>query len=723
VLVGLWACARPGAAPPPPGEPDAAIAAVPQLGAHWDAAGDAVDFRVASGAATRVELWLYDQPTGAERSHVPMALAEGVWSAHVAAADAAPYYGYRVWGPNWTYDPAWQPGSQLGWLADVDADGNRMNPNKLVFDPYARELSHDPTTPAQADGTPYAVGTHRALDSAAVAPKGIVLHDDPPAAVHAARALRDELIYEVHLRGFTKADAAAGACAGTYAGAATRAAYLAQLGVTAIEFLPIQETQNDRNDVDPASDSGDNYWGYSTLAYFAPDRRYACDQTAGGPTREVRAMVDAFHAAGIEVYLDVVYNHTAEGGGSSILSLRGLDNAGYYQLDAAGTGYTNSNGVGADVAGDKPLAANLIVDSLHYWRDQVGIDGFRFDLAPVLGNTCGPGCFAFDPQGLPARIARELPGVPLIAEPWGVVANSYEVGNFPAGWSEWNDQVRDGLREDQNQAGVVAVKPSALVAHLSGSPELYAPRGPTASIDYLVSHDGLTLNDLYACNGSNNAQAWPYGPSDGGRQPRVGSRRRWRAPAPGHAHRARPRGARGRRADDHRRRREAAHPALQQQLVQPRLHRDLARLVHDDAGHHVRAAAVPVPCGAPRAAPGDVARRSRDVARRERGGEHRVPRRRLAAGARVAARRHRARRHRVDLRRVQPRCRGGHRDVAGGHVVPRRRHRRVGRAGCELRAPRQRVPDAPGDVQPRCALARDLRDPLTQSSLESHRFK
>ena len=516
VLVGLWACARPGAAPPPPGEPDAAIAAVPQLGAHWDAAGDAVDFRVASGAATRVELWLYDQPTGAERSHVPMALAEGVWSAHVAAADAAPYYGYRVWGPNWTYDPAWQPGSQLGWLADVDADGNRMNPNKLVFDPYARELSHDPTTPAQADGTPYAVGTHRALDSAAVAPKGIVLHDDPPAAVHAARALRDELIYEVHLRGFTKADAAAGACAGTYAGAATRAAYLAQLGVTAIEFLPIQETQNDRNDVDPASDSGDNYWGYSTLAYFAPDRRYACDQTAGGPTREVRAMVDAFHAAGIEVYLDVVYNHTAEGGGSSILSLRGLDNAGYYQLDAAGTGYTNSNGVGADVAGDKPLAANLIVDSLHYWRDQVGIDGFRFDLAPVLGNTCGPGCFAFDPQGLPARIARELPGVPLIAEPWGVVANSYEVGNFPAGWSEWNDQVRDGLREDQNQAGVVAVKPSALVAHLSGSPELYAPRGPTASIDYLVSHDGLTLNDLYACNGSNNAQAWPYGPSDGG---------------------------------------------------------------------------------------------------------------------------------------------------------------------------------------------------------------
>ncbi len=515
-LLAVVACAGNGAVPVAPAPPDASPVTPTQLGAHWDAAGDAVDFRVASSRATRVELWLYDQPTGAERSHVAMTLAAGVWSAHVAAADATLYYGYRVWGPNWPYDPAWQPGTETGWLADVDSAGNRMNPNKLVFDPYARELSHDPLTPAQGDGTPYAVGSHRAIDSAPVAPKGIVLHDDPAPPAYQARALRDELIYEVHLRGFTMADAAAGTCAGTYAGAATRAAYLAQLGVTAIEFLPIHETQNDRNDVDPTSDSGDNYWGYSTLAYFAPDRRYACDRSPGGPTREFGAMVAAFHAAGIEVYLDVVYNHTAEGAGSALFSLRGLDNAGYYQLDAAGTGFTNNNGVGADVAGDKPLAANLVLDSLHYWRDQLGIDGFRFDLAPVLGNACGAGCFTFDPSGLPARIASELPGVPLIAEPWAVVANSYEVGKFPAGWSEWNDQVRDGLREDQNQAGVVAVPPSALVEHLAGSPDLYGARGPTASIDYLVSHDGLTLNDLYACNGSNNAQAWPYGPSDGG---------------------------------------------------------------------------------------------------------------------------------------------------------------------------------------------------------------
>src|SRR6185312_11509106 len=157
---------------------------------------------------------------------------------------------------------------------------------------------------------------------------------------------------------------------------------------------------------------------YSTLAYFAPDRRYACDRSPGGPTREFQAMVKAFHDQGIKVLVDVVYNHTAEGGGSSLLSMRGLDNAGYYQLDTAGTGFTNNNGVGADVATDKPLAAALVIDSLHYWRDTLGVDGFRFDLAPVLGNVCGTGCYKFDPA-FPAQIAASLPSTALIAEPWG----------------------------------------------------------------------------------------------------------------------------------------------------------------------------------------------------------------------------------------------------------------------------------------------------------------
>jgi glycogen operon protein len=488
----------------------------PGLGAHWSPAGDEVSFRIASTRATRIELWIYAAPTGApEVKRVELTRdADGVFGARVAASELPEtiYYGYRVWGPNWPFDPGWQPGSEVGWITDVDRDGNRMNPNKLVFDPYARELSHDPNTPAQPDGAPYATGTRRTIDSAPVAPKGIVLRDDKLVWDRPTRPLRDDVIYEVHVRGFTKA--AAIDCAGTYAGAAQRAAYLHDLGVTAVEFLPVQETNNDRNDVDPNSAGGDNYWGYSTLAYFAPDRRYACDQTPGGPTREFRDMVRAFHDHDIKVFVDVVYNHTAEGGGGSLLSLRGIDNAGYYQLDRNGTGFTNSNGVGADVAMDKPLAKALMLDSLRYFRDDLGVDGFRFDLAPVLGNVCGPGCFTFD-NGVHADIAAALPDTALIAEPWGVVAGSYQVGHFPAGWSEWNDKFRDAIRGDQNKAPAT---PGWLADRVHGSTELFRDDGrtPSASINYLVSHDGFTLHDLYACNGSNNGQPWPYGPSDGG---------------------------------------------------------------------------------------------------------------------------------------------------------------------------------------------------------------
>ncbi|MBV8758816.1 MAG: glycogen-debranching protein [Deltaproteobacteria bacterium] len=498
------ACTHAGHAPVQPDGPPPDAPGDPGLGAHPD--GDGVRFQVASTRATRIELWIYAAATGPEMLRVPMTQQGNVWTAHVAAADLPPtiYYGYRVWGPNWTYDPAWTPASHTGWIADVDSDGNRMNPNKLVFDPYARELSHDsPGTGARDD------------DDASAAAKGIVLRDDAAdTGARPDRPLRDDIIYEVQLRGFTQSLGTP--CAGTYAGAAAQAPYLASLGVTAVEFLPLAETRNDHNDDDPTSDSGDNYWGYSTLAYFAPDRHYACDRTPGGPTRELHAMVKAFHDANIKVLVDVVYNHTAEGGGGSQLSLRGIDNAGYYQLDKAGTGFTNSNGVGADVATDKPLAAALVLDSLRYWHDSLGVDGFRFDLAPVLGNVCGPGCFKFDPA-FPARIAAALPGAPLIAEPWGVVAGSYEVGHFPAGWSEWNDRFRDTIRADQNQFGTSAAgTPGWLSDRIAGSTDLYHARSPEAGVSYLVSHDGFTLHDLYACNAPNNTQAWPYGPSNGG---------------------------------------------------------------------------------------------------------------------------------------------------------------------------------------------------------------
>jgi isoamylase len=515
-VVCVAACTQHGTGSSGGDDDEAPIDWQPGLGAEWSPRGDEVSFRVASTRATRIELWIYAEPTQAtEVKRVELEHAGDIFGARVPASElpATIYYGYRVWGPNWTFDPAWQPGSERGFVTDVDADGNRMNPNKLVSDPYARELSHDPTTTTQPDSSAYATGMRRAIDSAPVAPKALVLRDPPALGGKPTRPLRDDVIYEVHVRGFTNADAIE--CAGTYAGAAQRAAYLRDLGITAIEFLPVQELNNDRNDLDPNSANGDNYWGYSTLAYFAPDRRYACDKSPGGPTREFRDMVAAFHAHDIKVFVDVVYNHTAEGGGGSLLSLRGIDNAGYYQLDRKGTGFTNSNGVGADLAMDKPLAKNLMLDSLRYWRDVLGVDGYRFDLAPVLGNTCGPGCFTYG-KGVLADIAAAFPDVALIAEPWGVVAGSYQVGQFPKGWSEWNDKFRDTIRSDQNRVG--SVTPGWLANRVHGSTELFRDdgRAPSASINYVVSHDGFTLRDLYACNDRNNQQGWPYGPSDGG---------------------------------------------------------------------------------------------------------------------------------------------------------------------------------------------------------------
>ena len=316
--------------------------------------------------------------------------AAGVWTASLAAAPApALYYGFRAWGTELAvHDLAWTPGSDTGRITDADSDGgNRIEPEQ------ARVRS----TRARA---------HARSDDARSARRLVLLDErrEPHEGLGPRRAARDPVPRRSHRRKAAAPDARlrrrprlrgapprlherrhrrGRACAGTYAGAATRAAYLADLGVTAVEFLPLAETPNDRNDVDSMSDAGDNYWGYSTLAYFAPDRRYACDRSPGGPTRELRAMVKAFHDRGIKVLVDVVYNHTAEGGGGSLYSLRGLDNAGYYQLDAAGTGYTNSNGVGADLApAAKPEAAALVVDSLRYWQGALGVDGFRFDLAP-----------------------------------------------------------------------------------------------------------------------------------------------------------------------------------------------------------------------------------------------------------------------------------------------------------------------------------------------------
>ncbi|MGE3730762.1 MAG: glycogen-debranching protein [Lysobacterales bacterium] len=532
---------------------NAATAAIntQNLGARYDATQANINFKVYSSRATRVELWLYKAGAGAQERvrYVMSRDASNVWSKTASVATlkntygitGTVYYGYRAWGPNWPYNNLWKKGTSTGFISDVDAGGNRFNPNKLLIDPYALEISQDPNTATCPDGTIYASGaSHRGKDSGLCAPKGMVLLPATGSiGSKPTRAFKDEVVYEVHVRGLTMSDPSVPVAErGTYAGAARKAAYLAGLGVSAVEFLPVQETQNDTNDVDPNSTSGDNYWGYMTLNYFAPDRRYAADKSAGGPTREWRAMVKAFHDAGIKVYIDVVYNHSGEGGawgGSdgltvyNLLSWRGLDNPTYYSLTNDLQHAWDNTGVGGNYNTRNPVAQNLIVDSLAYWRDTLGVDGFRFDLASVLGNTCQHGCFNFDKMdsgNALNRIVAELPprpagggsGLDLIAEPWAISGNSYQVGGFPSGWAEWNGIYRDDLRKKQNKLGLETVTTGQLASRFAGSSDLYGDDGrrPWHSVNFMVAHDGFSLNDLYAYNSKQNNQPWPYGPSDGG---------------------------------------------------------------------------------------------------------------------------------------------------------------------------------------------------------------
>lgn len=518
-----------------------------QLGANYSVNQQQINFRIFSANATKVELYLYDQATGVEEVAQYSLTKDNndIWSTTLDVNALDPrlsntiYYGYRVWGPNWPYNAAWEKGTNVGFISDVDAQGNRFNPNKLLSDPYAKELSHDHLTPQWNDGTIYASGpSYRNIDSGLQAPKGILLAADSQSiGIKPTRALKDDIIYEVNVRGLTKNDTSIPEqFRGTYQGAALKAQYLADLGISAVEFLPVQETQNETNDMVTSTD-GDNYWGYMTLNYFAPDRRYASDKSAGGPTKEFKAMVKAFHDKGIKVFIDVVYNHTGEGGawinGDSstynLYSWRGLDNSTYYSLTNDKQHSWDNTGVGGNYNTVNPIAQDLIIDSLEYWQTTLGVDGFRFDLASVLGNTCEHGCFNFDKMASNNALNRiineftERPtwggqGSDFIAEPWAIGGNSYQVGGFPAGWSEWNGKYRDTLRKDQNLLGAEDTTLGELANIFTGSASLYQDdgRAPWNSVNFVVAHDGLTLKDLYSCNSSNNSQLWPYGPSDGG---------------------------------------------------------------------------------------------------------------------------------------------------------------------------------------------------------------
>ena len=518
------------------------------LGASYDSTQSNVIFRVYSSRATRIDVYLYASPLNSpEVLSFPLSASSGtnIFSTSIPVAtllaagiNGQVYYGYRAWGPNWPFSSSWTKGSSAGFILDVDAQGNRFNPNKLLIDPYAREISHDPINATWTDGTVYASGaSNRNRDSGNMAPKSILwVPVSQSIGMKPTRAQKDDVIYEVNVRGLTKNDSSVPAAVqGTYAGATLKASYLASLGVTAVEFQPVQETQNDSNDNTPNSTIGQNYWGYSTLNYFAPDRRYASNKAAGGPTSEFQTMVKAFHDQGIKVYIDVVYNHTAEGGPwnpsdpttYSIFSWRGLDNPTYYELTSDMQSSYDNTGTGGNYNTYNTVAQTLIVDSLAYWRDTMGVDGFRFDLAPVLGNTCTNNCFNFsstDRNTAINRILRELPqrpatggsGVDLYAEPWAIGAGTYQLGAFPIGWSEWNGNYRDTLRQAQNDLGVSTITTGQLATRFAGSSDLFGSRNPWNSTNFMVVHDGFTLNDLYSCNSPNNTQAWPYGPSNGG---------------------------------------------------------------------------------------------------------------------------------------------------------------------------------------------------------------
>jgi isoamylase len=459
------------------------------LGATWD--GKGVNFALFSAHATAVDLCLFDSSgrREIEEYRLPQCSDE-VWHGYVNGLRPGQLYGYRVHGP---YEPA---------------HGHRFNPRKFLIDPYARRLSgrirwHDAVYGYRRDAH-RADLTRDSRDSAPMMPKCVVEDpshmwggDQPP-----RHASRDSLIYEAHVKGLTQLHPDVPmTMRGTYAALAHPAIveHLVKLGVTAIELMPIHAFADDQFLVEK---NLRNYWGYSTLAFFAPEPRYYGPE--GDGVLDLKAAIRTLHEAKIEVFLDVVYNHTAEGNHlGPTLSFRGIDNRSYYKLspdnprfvwDVTGTGNT------LDLA--HPRVLQMVMDSLRHWVEAYHVDGFRFDLAPALARD--PFEFS-DRAGFLRAVGQDpvLSRVKLIAEPWDLGSEGYRLGQFPPGWSEWNDSFRDTIRAFwRDDAGQIA----GLARALTGSREIFQRRGrqPWASIQYACSHDGFTLQDLVSYNERHN---------------------------------------------------------------------------------------------------------------------------------------------------------------------------------------------------------------------------
>lgn len=509
-------------------------APVPPLGVH--ATDDGVDVAVLAAHATAVELCLVDvvdpsfpvrHPGRYAERRVPLTgPAFGVWRAHVPGVRPGQRYGFRVHGP-------WDP-----------AAGLRHNPAKLLVDPYARglvgELADDPAIRGQAGDDPDGPPDHH--DSLPFVPHSVVVA--PPAGDLAPRPRvpwRDTVVYEAHVRGLTqRLEALPEHLRGTYAGVAhpVTIEHLRTLGVTTVELLPIHANAPEPHLL---ANGRTNYWGYSTLGFFAPHAAYATraaqEAGPGAVLDEVRGMVHLLHEAGIEVLLDVVHNHTCEGGSDGYhLSWRGLDNAGYYLHDgAAPARLADVTGTGNSLDFRRPAVVRAALDSLRYWADVVGVDGFRFDLAVTLGR----GAHGFDPDH-PFLVALQsdpvLCGLKLVAEPWDVGPGGWRTGQFPPPLAEWNDRFRDAVRQfwlaDAREAshGRLGHGVRDLATRLAGSADLFGHsdppllRGPVASVSYVTAHDGFTLADLVAYDhkhnlangednrdGTNDNRSWNHG--------------------------------------------------------------------------------------------------------------------------------------------------------------------------------------------------------------------
>lgn len=457
------------------------------LGATWD--GEGVNFALFAGDALQVELCLFDAEGRNELERVVLdECTNQVWHCYLPQARPGLVYGYRVHG---RYEPTL---------------GLRFNPHKLLLDPYAKAITGAVRWHDALYG--YTRGHEREdlsfdrRDSAPFMPKGRVIEaafswggDRRPDV-----PWNETVIYELNVRGFTMRNPAVPEpLRGTYAGLAQPPVidYFRRLGVTTLELMPVHAFVDDRRLVDSGLR---NYWGYNTLGYFAPEARYS----ASGHVGEFKSMVKAMHSAGIEVVIDVVYNHTCEGNHlGPTLSLRGVDNAAYYRLDPIDRRlYTDFTGCGNTVNLLHPRTLQLVMDSLRYWAVEMRVDGFRFDLAPALARAAG-GVESWNSFFDVIRQDPVLSRVKLIAEPWDVGAGGYRVGNFPAGWAEWNDRYRDGMRAYwKGDGGLIG----EFARRLTGSSDLYGRSGrhPHASINFVTSHDGFTLADLVSYNERHN---------------------------------------------------------------------------------------------------------------------------------------------------------------------------------------------------------------------------